>query len=111
MIRMICALNQKKITAISRNLIFGLLVMLLVPIMITNVFSYSEWDQNDYDKIVSYCTDHASDILAGKNPINDLVSAGLISDHYKDKSCSDAKNEIEKRQSLWDLIHEFGSDK
>jgi hypothetical protein len=106
---MIQASSQKKFKTITKILVLGLFIMLLVPIAITNVSSYSEWDQKDYDKIVNYCSHHANDIMASKNPINDLVSAGLISDHYKDKSCSDAKNEIEQRKSLWDLIHDYSS--
>jgi hypothetical protein len=56
-----------------------------------------------------YCIDHASDILQGKNPVSDLMRAGLISG-FEGKTCSDVNAMIlenDMQKSHRDLLCEM----
>jgi hypothetical protein len=46
-----------------------------------------------YDNIINYCFDNADKILAGQNPVEDLINAGLIPRHFDNMTCTDVSNE------------------
>jgi hypothetical protein len=54
---------------------------------------YPKYSLNDYDRIIQYCFDHATDILAGKNPVMDLRNASLIPDWFENRGCFDVQTE------------------
>jgi hypothetical protein len=46
-----------------------------------------------YDRILDYCFDNVDKILQGQNPVQELVTAGLIPTHFKNMTCSEVSNE------------------
>lgn len=57
-------------------------------IWIINQDAHAFTTDSDEEIANQYCIDHASDILQGKNPLSDLMLAGLIS-RFEGKTCSD----------------------
>lgn len=54
----------------------------------------------DYERIIQYCFDHADQILVGKNPVQDLVNAGLIPLDFQDKTCNQIQNQNEQLEDF-----------
>jgi hypothetical protein len=48
--------------------------------------------------INEYCFDHSSDIIAGKNPINDMVSSGRIGSSFYGKTCEQISNDLQQQK-------------
>jgi hypothetical protein len=46
-----------------------------------------------YDNIINYCFNNVDKILAGQNPVKDLISAGLIPRHFDNMTCTEVTNE------------------
>ena len=46
-----------------------------------------------YDNIINYCFNNVDKILAGQNPVKDLLSAGLIPRNFANMTCTDVTNE------------------
>jgi hypothetical protein len=47
------------------------------------------------EMVKQYCLDHTSDILAGKNPISDLITTGMINSYdFTGKTCGDIPSMI-----------------
>lgn len=50
--------------------------------------------QSYYPSILDYCFDRTEKILAGYNPLGDLVKANLIPKHFENMTCGDISNEV-----------------
>jgi len=94
-------------------LIIGLLSIAGTAAMYTLNQVYGLVDAATLETIKQYCVQHTDDVLQGKNPIQDLLSAGIISDLFGDlkgKTCADlpameAENYLAKeREKLFDKI-------
>ena len=48
--------------------------------------------------INEYCFNHSSDIIAGKNPVDDLVSAGQIPSSFNGKTCGQISDELQQQK-------------
>jgi len=48
--------------------------------------------------INQYCFDHSSDIMAGKNPVNDLISSGQIPSSFNGKTCEQISDELQQQK-------------
>ena len=46
-----------------------------------------------YGNILQFCFDRVEKILAGYNPLKDLVKANLIPRHFENMTCADISNE------------------
>jgi len=46
-----------------------------------------------YDSIINYCFNNVDKILAGQNPVKDLLTAGLIPRTFDNMTCTDVTNE------------------
>jgi hypothetical protein len=46
-----------------------------------------------YDNIINYCFNHVDKILAGQNPVKDLLKAGLIPPNFNNMTCTEVTNE------------------
>ncbi|MDW0143176.1 MAG: hypothetical protein QOK82_08710 [Nitrososphaeraceae archaeon] len=54
------------------------------------------------NEIKQYCLDHVDRIIAGGNPVKDLINAGMIrSDTFQNKTCQNVDTEI-----FWSKLHE-----
>ena len=50
-----------------------------------------------YDSIINYCFNNVDKILAGQNPVKDLLTAGLIPRTFDNMTCTDVTNEATGR--------------
>jgi len=50
--------------------------------------------QSYYPSILDYCFNRTEKILAGYNPLGDLVKANLIPKHFENMTCGDVSNEV-----------------
>jgi hypothetical protein len=46
-----------------------------------------------FDNIIQHCFNHVEQILAGQNPVKDLVKDKLIPRHFENMTCTDVSNE------------------
>lgn len=88
-------------------MILGIAGILISMAALSAVHAFTT--DEDEEIAQQYCINHASDILAGKNPITDLMHAGLITG-FEGKTCSDVNsmiidNRIQERHS--DLMNEM----
>jgi hypothetical protein len=63
----------------------------------------------DIATMKQYCLEHTDDIKAGKNPLQDLLASGVITNYFglENKTCSDIpKMEFDERamQDFRDLV-------
>ena len=58
-----------------------------------------------YQPVYDYCLAHADKVLAGGNPVADLIKTGLISlTIFEGKTCQDVKYELTQAQAMHDLF-------
>jgi hypothetical protein len=59
-------------------------------------------EANGFDDVLKmiqdYCFSHADDITAGKNPVNELISSGLISPYYNGRDCKNITDTLRNEE-------------
>lgn len=79
------------------TILFAIIIALAVIInqqILAQTYTYKPF----YDNIINYCFDNADKILAGQNPVENLVTAGLIPPHFNNMTCTDVTNEALETQ-------------
>ena len=82
-------------------------ISLTIGLLLIN-FAHADKGE-ELKKIKDYCFAHASDIIAGGNPVNDLVSSGLISSEYSGKNCTDIDRDLFAIESLQEKLDNLKS--
>ena len=79
---------NKKYTLLFAFIIIGVAVVINHQIL-AQTYTYKPF----YDNIINYCFNNVDKILAGQNPVKDLISAGLIPRHFDNMTCTEVTNE------------------
>jgi hypothetical protein len=79
---------DKKYTILFAFVIIAIAVVINQQIL-AQTYTYKPF----YDNIINYCFNNVDKILAGQNPVKDLISAGLIPRHFDNMTCTDVTNE------------------
>lgn len=68
---------------------------------------------NDADDrlIIQYCSEHETDIINGKNPVNDLVKNGTVQPSYQDKTCTEVRHSYQEAKSTNPIPNKLKSNK
>ena len=61
---------------------------------------YPYYSQNDYNRILDYCWDHADRAAKGENVLTDLVNASFIPSWFDNKTCLDVNDELTEYLNL-----------
>lgn len=75
------------------TIIFTIIILALAVVINQQILAQSYTYKPFYDNIINYCFDNADKILAGQNPVEDLVNAGLIPRNFENMTCTDVSNE------------------
>lgn len=79
---------NKKYTLLFAFIIIAVAVLINQQIL-AQTYTYKPF----YDNIINYCFNNVDKILAGQNPVKDLISAGLIPRHFDNMTCTEVTNE------------------
>jgi hypothetical protein len=71
------------------TLLFAIIIIALAIIIDQQILAQSYTYKPYYDNIINYCFDNADKILAGQNPVEDLLNAGLIPKNFANMTCTD----------------------
>jgi hypothetical protein len=105
---------MKKIPLVAISLTVGLFLMQYAHGLIIDDNPTIDRDAliSKLKEIKQYCLDNTDKILAGGNPVQDLINAGMISQVFQNLTCQNVDKEI-----LWteigkaeNLKHAFGID-
>ena len=58
-----------------------------------------------HGNILQFCFDRVEEILAGYDPLKDLVKANLIPRHFENMTCADVSNEALRNSTFSKLEH------
>jgi hypothetical protein len=78
------------------TILFAFITMIAVVVAINQqalALAQNQTYESYYSDIRQYCLDRVEKILAGYNPVNDLVKANLIPRHFENMTCADVSNE------------------
>jgi len=78
------------------TILFAFITMIAVVVAINQqalALAQNQTYESYYSDIRQYCLDRVEKILAGYNPVNDLVKANLIPRHFENMTCTDVTNE------------------
>ena len=78
------------------TILFAFITMIAVVVAINQqalALAQNQTYESYYSDIRQYCLDRVEKILAGYNPVNDLVKANLIPRHFENMTCAVVSNE------------------
>ena len=75
------------------TLLFAFIIIAVVVVINQQILAQTYTYKPFYDNIINYCFNNVDKILAGQNPVKDLISAGLISRHFDNMTCTEVTNE------------------
>ena len=75
------------------TLLFAFIIIAVVVVINQQILAQTYTYKPFYDNIINYCFNNVDKILAGKNPVKDLISAGLIPRHFDNMTCTEVTNE------------------
>ena len=100
--------NDEKIGIISLILIVAFAIYIIWTIIDAYAYGVTPEGVNPdayiakLNEIKQYCLDHVDRIIAGGNPVKDLINAGMIrSDTFQNITCQNVDTEI-----FWSKLHE-----
>ena len=71
---------------------YTILISVLV-VLNQQALAHNQTYESYYGNILQFCFDRVEKILAGYDPLNDLVQANLIPRHFENLTCADVSNE------------------
>jgi hypothetical protein len=75
------------------TLLFVFIIIDVVVVINQQILAQTYTYKPFYDNIINYCFNNVDKILAGQNPVKDLISAGLIPRHFDNMTCTEVTNE------------------
>ena len=75
------------------TLLFAFIIIAVVVVINQQILAQTYTYKPFYDNIINYCFNNVDKILAGQNPVKDLISAGLIPRHFDNMTCTEVTNE------------------
>lgn len=75
------------------TLLFAFIIIVVVVVINQQILAQTYTYKPFYDNIINYCFNNVDKILAGQNPVKDLISAGLIPRHFDNMTCTEVTNE------------------
>jgi hypothetical protein len=75
------------------TLLFAFIIIDVVVVINQQILAQTYTYKPFYDNIINYCFNNVDKILAGQNPVKDLISAGLIPRHFDNMTCTEVTNE------------------
>jgi hypothetical protein len=75
------------------TLLFVITIIALAVVINQQILAQTYTYKPFYDNIINYCFDNVDKILAGQNPVDDLLNAGLIPKNFNNMTCTDVLNE------------------
>lgn len=73
--------------------LFAIIIIALAVVINQQILAQTYTYKPFYDNIINYCFDNVDKILAGQNPVDDLLNAGLIPNNFDNMTCTDVSNE------------------
>ena len=75
------------------TLLFAFIIIAVAVVINQQILAQTYTYKPFYDNIINYCFNNVDKILAGQNPVKDLISAGLIPSHFDNMTCTEVTNE------------------
>lgn len=75
------------------KLLFAFIIIAVAVVINQQILAQTYTYKPFYDNIINYCFNNVDKILAGQNPVKDLISAGLIPRHFDNMTCTEVTNE------------------
>jgi hypothetical protein len=75
------------------TLLFAFIIIAVAVVINHQILAQTYTYKPFYDNIINYCFNNVDKILAGQNPVKDLISAGLIPRHFDNMTCTEVTNE------------------
>jgi hypothetical protein len=74
------------------TLLFAFIIIAVVVVINQQILAQTYTYKPFYDNIINYCFNNVDKILAGQNPVKDLISAGFIPRHSANITFTEVTN-------------------